>query len=158
MEGKRPAATAQEAQRAMDHFVGGSHIGQQEIARRLGLNSTDLTCFGYVLEAGVEPLTAGDLAERAHVTTGAVTGILNRLERAGFVLRQPDPEDRRRVRIVAEPAALTRVYAVYEPFYGRLAELYADYSPDEIAVLRDFFQRADALVRGYLEETRHSAM
>ncbi|MFT2020453.1 MarR family winged helix-turn-helix transcriptional regulator [Streptomyces sp. 796.1] len=155
MEGNpHPATTPQEAQRAMDHFVAASHIAQQEIARRLGLNSTDLTCFGYVLEAGAEPLTAGDLAERAHVTTGAVTGILNRLERAGFVARQPDPEDRRRVRIVAEPAALTRVYAVYEPFYGRLAALYADYSATELATLVDFFRRADTLVSDYLEETR----
>ncbi|MFE6775182.1 MarR family winged helix-turn-helix transcriptional regulator [Streptomyces sp. NPDC057702] len=157
MEGTHPATSTREAQRAMDRFVGTSHLAQQEIARRLGLNPADLTCFLYVLEAGVEPLTAGELAERAQVTSGAVTGILNRLERAGFVARQDDPSDRRRVRVIAEPAALTRVYAAYEPLNGRLAALYADYSPAELAVLGDFFRRAHTLVHGYLEEARHRA-
>ncbi|WP_436847150.1 MarR family winged helix-turn-helix transcriptional regulator [Streptomyces buecherae] len=157
MEDRYPAVTAREAQRAMDHFVGLSHLAHQEIARRLGLNPADLTCFTYVLEAGGDPLTAGDLAERAQVTSGAVTGILNRLERAGFVARQADPEDRRRVRIVAEPAARTRVYAAYEPLNARLAALYAGYSPAELALLGDFFRRSDALVHGYLEQARSRA-
>jgi DNA-binding MarR family transcriptional regulator len=138
----------------MDHLIATSMIGQQEMAQRVGLNVTDLTCFGYVIEAGENLLTAGDLAARAHVTTGAVTGILNRLERAGFVTRRPDPNDRRRVRVAALPEAEARVREIYEPYYARLAELFADYSPDEIAVLTDWFTRASALAAGYLEEHR----
>ncbi|MFD5570331.1 MarR family winged helix-turn-helix transcriptional regulator [Streptomyces cadmiisoli] len=150
----RPPATAAEALSAMDDLIAASLVGQQEMAQRLGLNVTDLTCFGYVLQAGENLLTAGDLATRVHVTTGAVTGILNRLERAGYVTRRPDPHDRRRVRVSAQPDAVARVYALYEPYYARLGTLFADYSPEEIAVLTDWFTRATTTAHAYREELR----
>ncbi|MEV8389096.1 MULTISPECIES: MarR family transcriptional regulator [unclassified Streptomyces] len=154
MEGKpRPAASASDASSALDDLVASRIVGQQEFARNLGLSVTDLICFAYVLDAGDSPVTAGDLAVRAHVTTGAVTGIVNRLERGGLVTRRPDPADRRRVRVTAIPAAAERVRAVYGPYYALLAELFADYTPDEIAVLADWFTRAGALTRAYLEES-----
>ncbi|MFE7569553.1 MarR family winged helix-turn-helix transcriptional regulator [Streptomyces sp. NPDC057539] len=154
MEGKpRPAASASAASSALDDLVASRIVGQQEFARNLGLSVTDLICFAYVLDAGDSPVTAGDLAVRAHVTTGAVTGIVNRLERGGLVTRRPDPADRRRVRVTAVPAAAERVRAVYGPYYALLAELFADYTPDEIAVLADWFTRAGALTRAYLEES-----
>ncbi len=116
MQGKpRPSATAEEALSRMDQFVALGIVGQQEVAQRLGLNVTDLTCLGHILGAGENPLAAGDLAELVDITTGAVTGVLNRLERAGYARRQTDPADRRRVRVVAEPAAAARVFAVYQP-------------------------------------------
>lgn len=138
----------------MDHLIATSMIGQQEMAQRLGLNLTDLTCFAYVLEAGDDLLTAGDLAARAHVTTGAVTGILNRLERAGFVTRRPDPTDRRRVRVAAVPSAVTRVQSLYAPYHSRLADLFADCTTDEIAVLTSWFTHTGTLMTRYLEELR----
>ncbi|MET9506032.1 MarR family transcriptional regulator [Streptomyces sp. NPDC006622] len=150
----RPPATPAQALSAMDDLIAASLVGQQEMAQRLGLNVTDLTCFGYVIQAGEDLLTAGDLATRVHVTTGAVTGILNRLERAGYVTRRPDPRDRRRVRVAAEPAAVARVHALYEPYYARLHTLFADYSPEETAVLTDWFTRATTLANAYREELR----
>ncbi|MEU0818281.1 MarR family transcriptional regulator [Streptomyces mirabilis] len=150
----RPPATPAQALSAMDHLIATGMIGQQEMAQRLNLNVTDLTCFGFVLEAGDTLLTAGDLAERAHVTTGAVTGILNRLERADYVTRRPDPDDRRRVRVAANPDAVARVKALYEPHYARVTELFSDYSPAEIAVLYDLFTRTGRLMGEYLEELR----
>ncbi|WP_371582005.1 MarR family winged helix-turn-helix transcriptional regulator [Streptomyces sp. NBC_01314] len=149
---RRP--TVPDAISAMDGLIATMIVGQQEFARNLGLSVTDLVCFAYVMEAGDSPVTAGDLAVRAHVTTGAVTGILNRLERGGFVTRQPDPADRRRVRVVAVPDVVERVVAVYGPFYARLAELFAQYSADELALLTDWFTRAGELARGYLDESR----
>ncbi|WP_411102569.1 MarR family winged helix-turn-helix transcriptional regulator [Streptomyces sp. cmx-4-9] len=142
-----------EAIGAMDDLIATSIVGQQEFARKLGVGVTDLVCFAYVLAAGEEPVTAGDLAVRAHVTTGAVTGIINRLERGGFVTRQPDPADRRRVRVVAVPEATERVTAIYGPYYARLAELFAQYTPEQTAVLTDWFRRAGALARDYLDES-----
>ncbi|QES51786.1 MarR family transcriptional regulator [Streptomyces venezuelae] len=154
MEGTtRPAASVPDAIHAMDHLIATSMVAQQEFARHLGLSPTDLICFAYVLQAGDSPVTAGDLAARAHVTTGAVTGIVNRLERGGYVTRQPDPADRRRVRVVAVPTAAQRVRTVYEPYYARLAELFAQYTPAEVAVLTDWFDRAGTLAVTYLEES-----
>lgn len=157
MEGKpRPTATAEQALYAMDRMIALAQLGQQDLAARLGLNVTDLTCLGFLIEAAAtgESLAAGDLADRAHLTTGAVTGVLNRLEKAGYAHRQPDPTDRRRVRVVMNEAAQARVVAVYGPFYERVNALFADYTPDEIAVLADWFSRARALMQDSLEEVR----
>ncbi|MFD6967353.1 MarR family transcriptional regulator [Streptomyces sp. NPDC059979] len=155
MEGKtRAPATAAEAMSRMDQYVALGIVGQQEVAQRLGLNVTDLTCLGHILGAGDTPLAAGELAELVDLTTGAVTGVLNRLERAGYARRRPDPADRRRVRVVAEPAAAARVVAVYQPFYDRLGALFADYTPDEIAVIADWFERAAVEVRAHSTQVR----
>ncbi|MPY55458.1 MarR family winged helix-turn-helix transcriptional regulator [Streptomyces acidicola] len=154
MEGKqRTAASPSDAISALDDLISTSVVGQQEFARNLGLSMTDLICFAHVLEAGDSWVTAGDLAARAHVTTGAVTGIINRLERGGFVTREPDPADRRRVRVAAVPAAADRVQAVYGPYHARLAELFTQYTPDEIAIVTDWFTRAAAVARVYLDES-----
>ncbi|MFD3802987.1 MarR family transcriptional regulator [Streptomyces sp. NPDC058611] len=155
MQGKsRPPATAGEALSRMDHYVAVGIVGQQEMAQLLGLNVTDLTCLGHILGAGDAPLAAGDLAELVNLTTGAVTGVLNRLERAGYAHRRPDPADRRRVRVVADPQAAVRVFAVYQPFYDRLGALFADYTPDEIAVIADWFGRAAGEARAHLAQVR----
>ncbi|MFI6080078.1 MarR family transcriptional regulator [Streptomyces sp. NPDC051217] len=155
MNGKaRPPATPAEALAAMDRLIATSLVAQHAIAQRLGLNVTDLTCVGHILGAADAPLTAGELAVRADVTTGAITGVVNRLESAGFVERRADPADRRRVRIVARDSASRRIYEVYEPFYDRLAEVFADYSPDEIAVLGDWLTRTGGLMSTYLAELR----
>ncbi|MGW0865645.1 MarR family winged helix-turn-helix transcriptional regulator [Streptomyces sp. NPDC002611] len=148
----RPAATPEQALSAMDHLIATHPVGQHEITQQFGINVTDLTCFAYVMEAGESLLTPGDLATRVHVTTGAVTGILNRLERAGYITRHPDPTDRRRVRVSARPEAVARVLEVYEPYYARLGTLMADYSPTEVALLNDWFTRATTLTANYLEE------
>ncbi|WP_318202547.1 MarR family winged helix-turn-helix transcriptional regulator [Streptomyces sp. SCL15-4] len=145
-------ATPAQALSAMDHLIAAHLIGQQELARRLGLTVTDLACFTFVLEAGDDLLTAGDLAARAHVTTGAVTGILNRLERAGYVTRRPDPADRRRVRVAAVPEAITRVRTVYAGHSKRLTALFADYSPEQLALITDCFTRTTTLAHEYLEK------
>ncbi|MFJ6913146.1 MarR family winged helix-turn-helix transcriptional regulator [Streptomyces sp. NPDC101133] len=121
--------------------------------RNLGLSLTDLVCFAHVAEAGDTPVTAGDLATRAHVTTGAVTGILNRLERGGFVHRRPDPADRRRVHVTAVPAAAERVRAVFGPYHQLLTESLAGHSPDEIALIAGWLDRAVELTRRYVEES-----
>src|SRR5689334_7141666 len=96
----RPA-TPEQALRAMDRLVATHLVGRHEIAQQAGLNVTDLTYLAFVIESFEELLTAGELADRVHVTTGAMTGILNRLERAGYITRRPDPADLRRVRVEA---------------------------------------------------------
>ncbi|MCX4573005.1 MarR family transcriptional regulator [Streptomyces sp. NBC_01571] len=151
---KRPAATADQALYAMDRMIATAQFGQQDIARRLGLNVTDLTCLGFIIEAATAGRTpaAGDLAEQARLTTGAMTGVLNRLEKAGYIRRQADPQDRRRVHVVMEESAQARILQVYGPFYERLGVLFADYTPDEIAVLTDWLTRAKTLLGDSLDE------
>lgn len=149
---RRPAASHTEAMAAMDQLIATHLLAQQEMAQRLGLNITDLACFGCVLKAGENLLTAGELAEHARVTTGAMTGILDRLERAGFITRRPDPTDRRRVRIAARPSAVTRVQALHEPYRAGLTALLATCSDDEIAFLTGWFARVTDLAHGHIEK------
>src|SRR5262249_48957204 len=72
-----------------------SVLFQQAVGDRLGLNPTDLISLSLLSDA--EPLTAGQLAEATGLTTGSVTIMIDRLEKAGYAQREKDPTDRRRV-------------------------------------------------------------
>lgn len=82
-------------------------------AKRLGVNRTDLHCLNAIENAG--GLTAGQLAVDAGLTTGAVTGVIDRLERAGLARRVPDPADRRRVQVQVTPAFRDRARDIWGP-------------------------------------------
>ena len=82
-------------QGAMRRLSDGVNLYESAVAERLGMHPTDLHFLGLVQLYG--PTTAGHLAELGALTTGAVTGVLDRLEQAGYVRREPDPDDRRRV-------------------------------------------------------------
>lgn len=122
----------------------------QAVAERLGLSVTDHKCVDLVLREG--PQTAGRLADRTGLSTGAVTGVIDRLERAGLVRRAEDPRDRRRV--LVEPVA-EKLGEALGPLFASLgrsaAELCARYSVAELAVVRDFIVRAREMME---EETR----
>ncbi|WP_326635180.1 MarR family transcriptional regulator [Streptosporangium sp. NBC_01755] len=157
MESKsNPGASPLDVLTRMDRLVALSMVGQHTLAERLGINVTDLTCLGFILGAKEEALTAGRLAELAGITTGAVTGVVNRLESAGYARRVPDPHDRRRIRIVPEGDPATRIVAAYEPAYRRLVELFESYRPDELAAISDWLTRAADAMRISLAEIRES--
>ena len=78
----------------------------QAVADRLGLHPTDHKCIDLLVSAG--STTAGELAEATGLTTGAITGVIDRLEAAGFVRREDDPNDRRRVIIRVVPKRYRR--------------------------------------------------
>ena len=65
-------------------------------AQRLGVSESDLRCLNIVENNG--GISAGELAAEAGLTAGAVTGVIDRLEKMGYARRVPDPDDRRRVR------------------------------------------------------------
>src|SRR5690242_21476366 len=75
-------------------------------AERLGVNRTDLHCLNAIENAG--GLTAGELAEETGLTTGAITGVIDRLERVGLARLVADPEDRRRVKLEVTPKFYAR--------------------------------------------------
>ena len=126
----------------------------QAAADCLGMASSDVECYDLLSLHG--PMTAGRLAELTGLTTGAITGVIDRLERAGFATRARDPHDRRRVIVEprlerqADPAAI----ATYGPVAAAMDELLARYSDDELATILDFFSRANAALHGHIAHLR----
>ncbi|MFJ6677295.1 MarR family transcriptional regulator [Actinosynnema sp. NPDC091369] len=118
----------------------------EAVGARLGVTAVDQRALALI--AGKGPLTAGELAKEIHLTPGAVTGVADRLERAGLVRREPDPGDRRRVVISAIPGAFGRVFAGLS---AAMDELSARYTPEEQRVIADWVVRTIAVLK---EQTR----
>ena len=84
----------------------------QTVANTVGISGSDLECLDFLnLEGRV---TAGRLAEVTGLTTGAITGVVDRLEKAGLVRRERDPDDRRKVFIATVPENVAKVGRFYE--------------------------------------------
>lgn len=83
-------------------------------AEHLGISSRDMRCINAIQNAGGR-LTAGELAREVGVTTGAVTGAIDRLESAGYAERVYDHADRRRVRLTITPYFVERAEAIWDP-------------------------------------------
>ena len=109
----------------------------QAVADILGLHITDHKCLDLIYRYGAMP--AGRLAELTGLTTGAVTGIIDRLEGAGYVRRTDDPKDRRR--IIVEPTKNKKwerkIEAIFIPLHERMHKLLSSYSDSELAFLLD---------------------
>jgi len=83
----------------------------EAFAALLGVNRTDMRCLDIAHRRG--QVTAGDLAREAGLTSGAVTALLDRMERAGYLRRQPDPLDRRKVQVVPTEQIVKLADAIY---------------------------------------------
>ena len=105
--------TMEHLARALRRFLSASDTFDEALANVLGLNSTDIRCVDLLDQHGT--LTAGALADLAGLTTGAVTFLLDRLERAGFVRRVRDLHDRRRVLVELVPVARKRIFELHAP-------------------------------------------
>jgi DNA-binding MarR family transcriptional regulator len=119
---------------------------QQAVAERLGLNPTDHTCLQLLIGAGA--ITAGQLSALTGLSAGAVTGIVDRLETAGFVRREKDPADRRRVIIqpVAEEVE-RRVHPLFKPVTEAAEAALQQYSEKEVALILNHLSRSLAVLQ-----------
>ncbi|WP_410595148.1 MarR family winged helix-turn-helix transcriptional regulator [Amycolatopsis sp. lyj-23] len=107
------------------------------IAERMGLSGTDHKTFDLLLQVG-GPLTAGRIAGLTGLSTGAVTGVVDRLEKVGLVRRVRDPEDRRKVLVEVVPGAADRFAPLFEPAFGALRDLLAQFSPADRKVIERY--------------------
>jgi DNA-binding MarR family transcriptional regulator len=118
-------------QRAVDEM---DHAAWQA----LGVNRSDAHCLDVLQER--EPMTAGALAEEVGLTTGAITTVLDRLEQAGFVRRQRDTADRRRVFVELTSLARERIGELYGPMAELGREWLEPYTDEQIEMLAEFFR------------------
>ncbi|MGP3979351.1 MarR family winged helix-turn-helix transcriptional regulator [Streptomyces sp. 8N114] len=132
-------------------------VGLQGLAsaEAAGLHTSEWYALSLIAFHGA--LSSGELAARTGLTTGATTRLIDRLERAGFARRAADPEDRRRVIVEPVPDALGRIEDVVGPARRHLAEVLAHYTPEQRALLFDYFARAAPAFRAATEEIRANA-
>ena len=126
--------------RAVRQVSAQSVLISDTIAGQVGMNSTDLEGLDLLFLAG--PTTAGRLAAHTGLSTGAMTAVLDRLERARFVRRRRDATDRRRVLVEALPRALETLQPFYTPLAAAMSELHGSYGDRELAVIVDYLSRA----------------
>src|SRR5215204_4518012 len=114
----------------------------QALADLLDLHITDHRCIHFLHRYGAMP--AGRLAELTGLTTSAVTGIIDRLEKAGFVRRTNDPKDRRRtiIELVRNKKWERKIEAIFIPFHERMHKLLSSYSDSELAFLLDVLTKS----------------
>jgi DNA-binding MarR family transcriptional regulator len=141
-----------ELHRAMRDASARGVIYSQAVAERLGIGSADLECLDIVALRG--PMPAGAIAEAVGLTSGAITGVVDRLERAGLARRERSRDDRRIVMVRLLPAVERRVVPLFEPMEKAATAALADYSDEDLRLLLDFFRRASAASTTALTELR----
>jgi DNA-binding transcriptional ArsR family regulator len=114
-----------------------------------------LNCLNILSFSG--QLTAGELAKATGLTTASITGVVDRLEQAGFVRRERDAQDRRRVVIHLETArALGTVAPVFGPMVGAWQRLADEYTDDELRLIVEFYAQLEHILRDHLARLRES--
>jgi len=126
-------------ERALRDVSGTGALFSQAAAERLGMNSTDLECVGFLVDG---PKTAGVLAQATGLTTGAITGVIDRLERAGLAKREHDKQDRRKIFVRIVPESMQKAAPIFEPMRRASAAVLSRYKDDELALILDFMTRA----------------
>lgn len=137
----------------MTRMTGLSVLFSQTVAEQIGLNPTDLESLEILLREG--PVPAGRLAERTGLTSGAVTGVIDRLERAGFVHRQPDPADRRRVIVQVDRETVDReLMPLYAGMQQATTNLVTRLSNQDLELFIRFLEDANTVAAAQIDQVR----
>lgn len=115
----------------------------QAVGERVGMHQTDIETMDLLNTLG--PMTAGELAERTGLSSGATTRLIDRLERAGYVRRCHDVSDRRCV--IIEPAHENHgeLAALFQPLAEAMASLWAEFSDEQLDTIIEFVRRSNAI-------------
>lgn len=120
------------------------------VAERLSLGPTDLKCFDLLRERG--PISASDLVAITGLTSGAITGVVARLEREGYLYREPDPNDGRRQVLHVAPCRIEGLQQVFEPIRKDATTLLESFTGEQLEAIAEFLGQMGNLV------SRHAAL
>jgi len=126
------------------------------IASKIDLSATEFEALDII--SRYQPITAGQLATYCGLTTGGITGIVDRLEAAGFVKRVRDSKDRRRVFIepLRKNAAEKKVWKLYRPIAKAFNETVSNYSDDELRCIIRFHETMNGHVKEIIADLRNT--
>jgi DNA-binding MarR family transcriptional regulator len=133
---KARAALLQELEEAMRRSSAQGVLYGQTVANVAGIANSDLECMDILYLEG--RVTAGRLAEVTGLTTGAITGVVDRLEKAGLVRRERDEQDRRKVFISVVPETAMKIGQLYVPMQQAMEKVFGGYSDEELRLLLRF--------------------
>lgn len=122
--------------RLVRRFSTAAVLFHHAIAERLGLGPTDHKCLDLLRERG--PITGSALAGITGLTTGAITGVVARLERAGYVHREPDPHDRRQQLLHPARERVQEIQEVIDPLRKDVAGLLEGFDTQQLKAIADF--------------------
>lgn len=125
---------------------------QHKIAEQLDVYNHDWTTIDMLSETG--PITAGELGRRVGLTTGSVTALVDRLERAGYVKRERHPKDRRSIMIVPQYEDKSEVQHVYETLNQHMTELTNQYTAEQMETIQSFLKATTAILENEIERKK----
>ncbi|MNI26864.1 HTH-type transcriptional repressor NicR [compost metagenome] len=123
---------------------------QQNVAASLGLYNNDFISVDILRDKG--PITAGELSKLTGLATGSVTALIDRLEKIGYVRRENDPRDRRKVIIVPLYEHKEEFSNTYQPLYEAMIKLASSYKTEELELITQFLSKASTVLD---EEIHH---
>lgn len=123
---------------------------QQHVAASLGLYNNDFISVDILREKG--PITAGELSKLTGLATGSVTTLIDRLEKNGFVRRENDPNDRRKVIIVPLYENKEEVSSTYLTLHTAMVNLASTYTEEELELITGFLSKAGNVLDGQIED------
>jgi DNA-binding MarR family transcriptional regulator len=138
----------QELEEAMRRSTAQGAMFAKTVADRAGISASDMDCMDFLNLEG--RMTAGRLAELTGLTTGAITGVVDRLEKAGYVRRERDDSDRRKVFIAVVPETAASIGRFFVPMQQSMQKVWGRYSEEELRLLLRF---ANDGYKGVLEAT-----
>lgn len=131
-----------------------SLLFHQSVSELAGLTGTDHKYLEVIFSHG--PLTAGKLAELTGLTTGAITGVIDRLEREGLVAREKDPNDRRKVVVVIrQEAAMQKIGSIFGEVKKKLDLTYAQFSIEELETIKKYLTISYSFFEHQLQELKN---
>ncbi len=128
--------------REMREFIARAILFNLKVAEEVGLNGTDLQCLNLLNLQG--STTPGELARWSCLTTGGMTVVLDRLERAGYVKREDNPNDRRSSVVRPVRRGMQKLEAIYRSRGEALARAASGYDERELKLILDFFKKANS--------------
>ena len=150
---KKHDELTQELIKQFRYVSANSVMFSQVVADKVGLHSTDNECLDFLILNG--PSTAGQLAKFTGLTTGAVTAMIDRLVKAGYVRREHSEEDRRKVVVIPNEAKIVKEISPFSmPMGNAMVTLCAEFSEAELEVISRFISEANRFAAEVISQTR----
>lgn len=131
-------------------------LTREMIASHFDLQRTDRAGLDFIFSRG-GTCTAGELSKATGLTTGSTTALIDRLEEAGYAVREPDQNDRRKQIVRIRQKVFAHCEALYEPIRAEIFSLWSSYSVEELECVAEFLSRSAQLYAECLERLKTGA-